>query len=138
MVLNILDLNESDEEIMEFSVHEDLLNTLEDELVTEGDNNQHGSLKPSDKEESNETNKIEKAKVTKICMSGHLDVERLKESDPSDSETGDLPRAEDNRMSGRENKSARVPDLEVPMFSDKSKKIKPMIGKDIRHPRKFS
>ena len=126
MVLNILDLNESDEEIMEFSVHEDLLNTLEDELVTEGDNNQHGSLKPSDKEESNETNKIEKAKVTKICMSGHLDVERLKESDRSGSETGYSTHTEYNGMGGRENKPPRVPDLEVPMFSDKTKKMKPI------------
>ena len=63
-------------------------------------------------------------------MSGHLDVERLKESDRSGSETSDSTCAENNGMSGRENKPPRVPDLEVPMFSDKSKKMKPMIGKD--------
>ena len=68
MVLNILDLNESNEENDGVSVHEDLLNTLDDELVTEGDNNQHGSLKPDDKEASNESNTIEKLKLPNLYV----------------------------------------------------------------------
>ena len=123
LVLNILDLIEPKEEMMEPSVHECLLNNHGDELVTDGANDQQGSLKPG--EASNETNIIEQDKVTKVCVSGHLGVERLKESDPSDSEARDLPREEDNEMSGITNKPARVADLEVPIFINKSKKLSP-------------
>ena len=59
-------------------------------------------------------------------MSGHLVVERLKEAYHSGSETGESTRGEDKAKGGRENEQARVPDLEVPMFSDKTKKMKPI------------
>ena len=53
---------------METSVHERLLNSHGVELVTDGDNDQQGHLKPG--KVSNETVKMDKENVTKVCVSG--------------------------------------------------------------------
>ena len=59
-------------------------------------------------------------------MSGHLVVDRLKEAYNSGSETGESTRGEDKVKGGRRNKQTRLPDLEVPKSSDKTKKVKPI------------